>query len=906
VWNLTESLAYLSLDATSGTNNKIVNVICQPNPSASARTGTITLSGTGVPSKTISITQNPAPPKLSVSPQDLNYGPTGGDVSLVITSNTTWTIIENLTYISVNATSGSNNGTITVTCQANTVPTPRSGILKVAAPGLDTQIINISQTGATTNLNVSPSSMSFNAAGGVQKATISSNTTWKVEENLAYVKVDSMMGINNGGIQITCDSNFSAVTRTGIVTVKGVGAVSRTISISQTGVAGVMSVSPKTLEFSELGGKLFFLINSNTNWTLTESLAHVSLNKTSGSNSDTVWVTCTANTTTIAKTGLITISGFGVPNQTVTVNQKGEQPRLVVNPLNLSFTAAAGTRTLTIASNIPWTVTDSVPYLSSNIATGSNNATLTISCNANTSALPRNTTLLISGTGVPTISVPVTQSGATATMTLSPISLLFPSTGGDKTFNITSNTSWNIIDTFPNISFVPQSGTNNGVVKVTCDSNFSTSLKVYTIGVSGFGLTNRTINVSQSGAPEVFTVNPDKLSFGSEGGKKTFQINANTSWALAESGSFLSVEPSFGDLSKNITVTCDSNFSAIPRKSKVTFTGKSDASISIEISQAGSSPVFNVLPDSIILDSSAAQPVVKIGGNTAWSVSKDAEWFNLNSVSGAGNYNLLVSVSENQVMQERVGRIQVRSIQADSIKTILLRQRGKRLSLPSNWQVKTSNSFHTIILPSQLISNIDGQALAIGDFIGVFYKFQDKEFAAGYGAWTGTTSQFRIYGDDPLTPNVKEGLGPGESIFVKVYQVKSKKVFNVQSEFAPIGTQGLVVSLDKFSNGGISMISKLSGTSTPVLNILEEFNVRVFPNPATHFVQIQPLIDFSGLTFFEIYDAKGQCIQKHFYREGWPAQKILKFDFSELAQGIYQLKWFNHEYLWIGSVVLVK
>lgn len=905
-WNLTESLAFLSLNATSGSNNKTIEVSCQPNNTTLKRTGSITLSGTGVPTKTINITQNAAAPQLSVSPKEMFFDQSGGNQSLSISANTSWTIIENLSYLSLNQTSGTNNSNITVTCQSNTSSVSRSGLLKVVASGLDTQIINISQIGATTLLNVTPGSMTFNSSGGTQKGLITSNTTWEVQENLTYIKVDSLSGVNNGGINITCDSNFSAVTRTGMITIIGKGAVNKTINISQTGVPGFMSVSPNALEFNEAGGKLYFLVKSNTNWTVSESLAHISLNKTTGSNADTVWVTCSPNTTTISKTGQITITGVGVSSQIVTVNQKGEQPRLVVNPLNLAFTSAAGTKTLTLTSNIPWTISDSAAYLSSNVTTGSNNATITITCNANTSALPRNTTLYIAGTGVSTIAIPVTQTGATATMSLSPVSLLFPSIGGEKSFNITSNTNWNIIDTFSNLKFIPQSGINNGIVKVICDTNFLTSLQSYTIGVSGIGLSNKSITISQSGAEEIFSASPATLAFSAAGGNKTFQISSNTSWALAESGSFLSVDPAFGEFSKLITVTCDSNYSAIPRKGKITFTGKSDASISVDISQSGVSPVFNVLPDSIIIDSSAAQSAVKIGGNTAWIVTKDSDWFSVNTFSGSGSYNLLISVTDNQVMQERIGKIQIKSIQADSLKTVFIRQKGKKLQLPTNWQVKSSNIFHTIILPTQLISNIDGQPLNIGDFIGIFYKYQDKEFAAGYGAWTGAFTQFKIFGDDLTTSNIKEGLSIGESFIIKIWQVKTKKVINAQSEFAPIGTQGLVVSTDKFTNGGISMISRLSGTSTPVLNILENKSVGVFPNPAKHFVQVQPYIDFAGPAIFEIYDANGQCIQKHIYKEGWKAEKILNLDFTELSQGIYQLRWLNNDFSWLGKVVIIK
>jgi len=144
--------------------------------------------------------------------------------------------------------------------------------------------------GATTLLNVTPASMTFNSAGGTQKGTITANTSWTVQENIPFIRIDALSGINNGGINVVCDSNYSAVTRTGVVTILGVGAVSKTINFSQTGVPGFMNISPASLDFTAAGGKQFFLVNSNTNWTVTEALTHITLNKTTGSFTDTVWV----------------------------------------------------------------------------------------------------------------------------------------------------------------------------------------------------------------------------------------------------------------------------------------------------------------------------------------------------------------------------------------------------------------------------------------------------------------------------------------------------------------------------------------------------------------------------------------------------------------------------------------
>jgi hypothetical protein len=128
----------------------------------------------------------------------------------------------------------------------------------------------------------------------------------------------------------------------------------------------------------------------------------------------------------------------------------------------------------------------------------------------------------------------------------------------------------------------------------------------------------------------------------------------------------------------------------------------------------------------------------------------------------------------------------------------------------------------------------------------------------------------------------------------------------VRADFATIGTQGLVISTDKFSNGGISMISKITGTSTSLLTLIDENKVKVFPNPSNQFVQIQSNIEFLGQTFLEIYNAKGQRIQQQYFPDGWSVGKNITLDFSEHPQGIYQLRWYNHQFYWHGKVAIIR
>ena len=72
---------------------------------------------------------------------------------------------------------------------------------------------------------------------------------------------------------------------------------------------------------------------------------------------------------------------------------------------------AAGNTTFSISSNTSWTIADDAGWLTVNPSSGSSNGTITATFTANTLTAPRVGTITISGTGVSSQQVTVTQSG---------------------------------------------------------------------------------------------------------------------------------------------------------------------------------------------------------------------------------------------------------------------------------------------------------------------------------------------------------------------------------------------------------------------------------------------------------------------------------------------------------------
>lgn len=87
-------------------------------------------------------------PTLLVSPTSLSVGAGAGNATINVTSNAGWSVTDNQTWITVSPTSGSSNGSFTVSVTANT-GSARSGTVTVTAGSL-TQTINVSQSAPST------------------------------------------------------------------------------------------------------------------------------------------------------------------------------------------------------------------------------------------------------------------------------------------------------------------------------------------------------------------------------------------------------------------------------------------------------------------------------------------------------------------------------------------------------------------------------------------------------------------------------------------------------------------------------------------------------------------------------------------------------------------------------------
>ncbi len=140
-WIATTALEdWFTMAPASGTGNGTITFTVAPNATAATRTATVAITAGSV-TRNITISQAAGDVSLTVSPLTHNIAQNGGTVSSTVTCNTTWTVSKGTeTWLLLDRTGGSGNGTISFTVSPNT-GAARSATVTVKAGSVTKQVV---------------------------------------------------------------------------------------------------------------------------------------------------------------------------------------------------------------------------------------------------------------------------------------------------------------------------------------------------------------------------------------------------------------------------------------------------------------------------------------------------------------------------------------------------------------------------------------------------------------------------------------------------------------------------------------------------------------------------------------------------------------------------------------------
>lgn len=415
-----------------------------------------------------------------------------------------WSVSSDQGWLSLNASTGTGNATLTATATANPRAEKRSAKLTITDSGSNSQLVTVTQDGATPVLTTSKTSMSIGAlSGSTNSLNIIANLNWTASCDQSWLTMSSSTGSGNATLNLTASSNPTVGTRTATITLTGTGITAQKVTVVQDAGAVVLETSVNNLTIATaLNSSKSVTVYSNVSWTASSDQTWLKASPTSATNTTstqtTVTFTAQANPTTNTRTANVTISGAGATSQIITITQDGQVPAMVVSSNSLSIGAYANsTQILTIASNINWTATCNQDWLSLSSNTGSNNSTITLTAQNNPTILKRTATITVSGNSVQTQTIIITQDEGAAVLAVSTTSITINNQNLQISFNVVSNTSWVVSSNQIWLLANNISGTGNSKVSFNADRNNTSSNRAASLIVSGTGFTPQAITVTQ-------------------------------------------------------------------------------------------------------------------------------------------------------------------------------------------------------------------------------------------------------------------------------------------------------------------------------------------------------------------------------------------------------------------------
>lgn len=215
-------------------------------------------------------------------------------------------------------------------------------------------------------------------------------------------------------------------------------------------------------------------------------------------------------------------------------------PTLTVSPATLNaFKAAGETRTLTVSSNVEWTVTMQTADASwlSVVKTGTTAVTVTVA--ANETIAQRTAQFTVSTTvGTPIEKTyTVTQEGKAIELTVTPETLnVFEADGGTQTLTVKSNVEWQVTMLTTDASWLNVT-TDGNIINVNVAANETTEERTaqFTVSTTGDNPKVRSFTVTQKGKeipPTTMTLSTNSVNITQEGTAVEIQVTANAPWSV--------------------------------------------------------------------------------------------------------------------------------------------------------------------------------------------------------------------------------------------------------------------------------------------------------------------------------------------------------------------------------------
>lgn len=232
-WKVSSNQTWCTVSPSSGTGNSTISVSVSVNGNTSDRSATITIACSNSSlQKTINVSQSKY--VFDTSGENLAFVTLPLESQSVdITSSGGWTASSNFAWLSVSPSSGSGNGTISITASNNTEYSDRNGTVIITCSDNTSlkKVVSVSQSKFVFSLSESSKNIAANSTAPIT-ATVTCSTSWSAASNAGWLTVST-----SGSTLTMTPTENTGKERTAIVTVSNpLNSTKLTYTIKQSGI----------------------------------------------------------------------------------------------------------------------------------------------------------------------------------------------------------------------------------------------------------------------------------------------------------------------------------------------------------------------------------------------------------------------------------------------------------------------------------------------------------------------------------------------------------------------------------------------------------------------------------------------------------------------------------------------
>ena len=407
---------WVSINLADGVTNSNYVVTVEANPNCEARTATITFTGDRVEPQILEITQGGQTPYLTVTGGPFAFDQTGGSGTITVSSNVDYSCEVEGDWLAVSGEPDIGVVQFTLNVDANDSFEIRTATITFSCDHLDAQVITITQAAIVPYFNLTKTSFFFECGGGGGQFSVLTNLdyTYIVSDDAQWLSVSHVTTNTGARFTLIASTNESFSQRSATITFEGESFETQVVTINQAADVPYLTISKDSFTFDCDGDYDSFTVSANLPYTYTVSEGDwLTLTESGTAGGGKIYsLEATVNDTFETRTATITFSTDLVEPKTLTVTQNGQTPFLTVSPGSFSFDWNGGSGTITVTSNVVYTVTvEGSGWLMVSDTPEVGRATFSVTASSNNSYETRSASIIVAGDGVRSQTLMVVQNG---------------------------------------------------------------------------------------------------------------------------------------------------------------------------------------------------------------------------------------------------------------------------------------------------------------------------------------------------------------------------------------------------------------------------------------------------------------------------------------------------------------